>query len=62
MKMNNNNIRAAKRHLCGLWKGANGISYRDFSGILEAFVEDDMERQNRTHEKSENSANDKESD
>ena len=31
MKINNNNLRAAKRHECGVYRGANGFSYRDFN-------------------------------
>ena len=55
MKIINNNIRAAKRHLCGLVRGANGTSYRDFS-----LFQRDVAK--RTHDKSKNAANDKESD
>jgi len=63
--VNNNNIRAAKRgyfnRLSSLRKGINGISFSDFN-ILETFIDDDLEIHNRTHEKSEKDANDKESD
>ena len=68
MKINNNNIREAKRHLCGLYRGLNGVSFQDFKRIkplrelTEAFIEDDLEIHNRTHEKSEKAANDKETE
>ena len=54
MKINNNNIRAAKR----LDRGANGVSYRDFAKIPEY----DRDIANRTQEKSEIVANERESD
>ena len=62
MKINNNNLRAAKRRYNKyvpryiadfVWpEGFNGTSYKDFLDV----------RANRTHKKSENAANDKESD
>ena len=66
VKINNNNIRAAKRgyfnRLSSLWRGTNGVSSSDFNSLLETFIDDDLEIHNRTHEKSEKDANDKESD
>ena len=54
MKINNNNIRAAKRDslVYRLDRGANGVSYRDFANVSG----------NRTHEKPQNGVKDKESD
>ena len=57
MKINNNNIRAAKRDslVYRLDRGMNGISYRDFAKIPDDIA-------NRTHEKPQNGVKDKESD
>ena len=74
MKINNNNLRAAKRHACGLYKGANGFSFKDFNldqrltdSVEDSFSLDEFHQgldvtKNRTHDKSENAANDKESE
>ena len=53
MKIVNNNIRAAKRHICRLYRGSNGVSFRDFAYISE-------DSANRTHEKSQKRVNDNE--
>ena len=74
MKINNNNLRAAKRHACGLYKGANGFSFKDFNldqrltdSVEDSFSLDEFHQgldvtKNRTHEKSENSAKEQKDD